>query len=603
MSVCENKTKNGRLTFSDQITSRLHRWVQRTTTKGREREKGDVSIKKLQRESNHVKENDLNVRQSPPRDKIPGHSDTRTILELEKALQDLISNCVTNAAAASSLTRSCTSVQLTMTTKDIERENGDANGVGTRRGEKCGNGDIGHRTRKSRHGRNVNEMVQVSRLDETQGNYASCEVTIPGAGASTDKQVGVGQKSSAFSTRDHVKDAQVKDQHLGENASTNNVNERNSSYQTEQENTKASEARNRPSSSGVTEADASAGNANNGLSGGSSIKTQPRRISRTGRNGTLSRRSKTLDGQEIDVKNWSPMAAKQRPPLRRIQSEGDSISKRFSFKDDDVSEFAETCIRHAQRKRLSQAISIDSDAGSLSEMVFGEAVGRGQQRLSRRSEFAVSRRLPLRFPARDSGNVSDYEPGSPDVTASRPSDDHDALRTAQHPPLSDRRSFFGDVDRSLQASRLSPQCGISRKHRSGTRDSGNVSDFEPGSPDITASRPSDQHTLHTVQHTPLSAQPSSLSFPLEKNMAKDANKQSFFKPKSKSKTPSEGSCSPQSPKRSAISPKFKKFPYQPMFYVPQAVDSSSPLPVPPKMNRSRSLTESKPVNVEHLIWW
>ena len=603
MSVCENKTKNGRLTFSDQITSRLQRWVQRTTIKGREREKakGDVSIKKLQRESNHVKENDLNVRQSPPRDKIPGHSDTRTILELEKALQDLISNCVTNAsAAASSPAGSCTSAQLTMTTKDIESENGDTNGVGTRRGEMCGDGDIGHRTRKSRHGRNVNGMVQASGLDETQGNYASCEVIIPGASASTDERVAVGQKSSAFSTRDHVKDAQVKDHHLGKNASTNN--ERNSSYQTEQENTKAGEDRNHPSSSGVTEADASPGNANNGLSGGSSIKTQFRRISRTGRNGTLSRRSKTLDGQEIDAKNWTPMAAKQRPPLRRIQSEGDSISKRFSFKDSDVSEFAETCIRHAQRKRLSQAISIDSDADSLSEMLFGETVGpRGQQQLSRRSEFAVSRRLALRFPAWDSGNVSDYEPGSPDVTASRPSDDHDALRTAQHPPLSDRRSFLGDVDRGLQASRLSPQCGISRKHRSGTRDSGNVSDFEPGSPDITASRPSDQHALHTVQHAPLSAQPSSLSLPLEKNMAKDVNQQSFFKPKTKSKTPSEGSCSPQSPKRSAISPKFKKFPYQPVFYVPQTGDSSNPPPIPPKMNRSRSLTESKPVNVEHLI--
>ena len=267
MSVCENKTKNGRLTFSDQITSRLQRWVQRTTIKGREREKakGDVSIKKLQRESNHVKENDLNVRQSPPRDKIPGHSDTRTILELEKALQDLISNCVTNAsAAASSPAGSCTSAQLTMTPKDIESENGDTNGVGTRRGEMCGDGDIGHRTRKSRHGRNVNGMVQASGLDETQGNYASCEVIIPGASASTDERVAVGQKSSAFSTRDHVKDAQVKDHHLGKNASKNN--ERNSSYQTEQENTKAGEDRNHPSSSGVTEADASPGNANNGLS-------------------------------------------------------------------------------------------------------------------------------------------------------------------------------------------------------------------------------------------------------------------------------------------------------------------------------------------------
>lgn len=528
MSVKEaGKPNSGPFSFSDQISSRLQRWVQRTSYKRRDGEKAPTT--KARRESNHVKDKDLDIKKCTPQEPFTKNSrDTRTIQELEKALKDLINNCVTNSKGISFPTNNNEAkpsfvgdeVQIKM---DVVKENDNIDEVCRSETNTDSGTNIDGQSVRGKYGKNLNSEVLLP------SGFAKVLVTDwETVRLSGTELEGVSQQLSQTTTGIQQHGANSRRSISNENELILSV-----SSQADQEhikiNEKLHEGPNHISKNvGTSWVNISARNANNGLNAGSSNKNGSGRLSKSGYNSPLnSSKSRTTEGIKTNEKNAT---RKQKPPLRRIQSEGDAIEKRLSFKDRDVKEFAETCIRHAQRKRFSETASLESN--------------------------------PDFFNCDLTGTETDehYEL----VSLSSPKFDAPRNDLKPSPPAKDHRNVF----------ELEP--------------------FWTG----TSSMPHYvKNTTATAQHKPASGRPSSISFPLEKTKTRNISKHSFFKPKNTSKSLNSSPTSPQS----AISPKFKKFPHQPMFYVPKASDGSPQLMS--KNDQSGSLTESSSTygHSEHLI--
>lgn len=528
MSVSRDTPRTGPFAFSDQITSRLHRWVERTTAKARVEEKAQC-FKLTNRRRSRANENDLNIKKG---ESFPRNADTRTILELEKALKDLINNCVTNNLVNVKLTSgeaktSFLGEQIN-TAKTVVNINHNIDEVGSNGRERVGDKVTGvdHQTKPGEYEKNFEKLVSSSEGENTRKNdflYKTATVLHSEALPHLEEEnakIERHESSKSTSRNKPNKSHPAKSVFKGEEQVFSSLSQAN------QEKRKVSKKvdenlHHSSTSAGTTPINTPAPNTNNGLNTGSSIKKQLRRISKSGWNALHLNKTKTAEANGNVRKKEGE---KERPQLRRILSEGDAISKTLSFKDRDVSEFAETCIRHAQRKQSLGASSLESDVDPFGEIAFGEA------------------------------------------------------------------------ERNLKILR-SPECGVSREHRgySEVNDVGIGSDCHADLRETSTSVRIDTEAMLEEQHRTLSGRPSSLSFPLEKSRMQNIKKETAFR----QKTFSDGSDSPSSPLLTDHSPKFKKFPCQPVFYVPQQTDKATRTML--ARHRSKSLVESEHGYSEYLI--
>jgi hypothetical protein len=476
--------KDEKISFSDQISSRLHRWVQRTTIKVRNEKTQNVRIN---HEENGEVISESRVNKSTPREQFATRSrDSRSYEELEKALNDLMINCVTS---------SCVS----------QEGNDNANINITRENNNNMNLETGTKT----NCKNVGEFVSPSGSDYVQEKEENCsgaslETNVEALPRCEPKQSDVGESL----TRRNVKG----------NLTTVTVNEKKTSVFSLEENEGNIEHKNedfnnfsKPSDS--CEINSSSSNVNKGL------HTPIDRL----------KSLKTPNSQDVGRR------LEKKPPLRRIQSEGDALELKFN--DNDVTEFAATCIRHAQKKRFS-----DTAPG-----VYGSV---DKSSLLSKKDFAGSEL------------ESSFE-------SSTSKENEEKLERGQMIPEISFDQVYNETDRKQ------------------------------------STKP---------QHVSLSQRPSSLSFPLEtpkhKNKSRSLKNKVFrHSPSATPKSCPEPSVSspplsvPISPRsslsspsssRSTPSPKFRRFPCQPVFYVPKPNESRTS----PNTTRSGSVGEQ---SKEYLI--
>ena len=483
--VYKMSLKDEKISFSEQISARLHRWVQRTSIKVRNEKAQSVRINNEENQD-VISESQVNksnprdvisesqVNKSNPREDFARRSrESRSYEELEKALKDLINNCVTSSS--------------------VSREGNDNTNINITR-EK--NNNMKLETTTKTNCKNVGECVSPSGSDCVQEkNYSvtSLETNVDALPHCDPKQSDVGETL----TKKKVKESSEK--------TTVNENEANVFSLEENEGNVEHEERdgedfnNFSNAFDSCEINSSLSNVNKGLN------TPIDRLS-------LETTSSQNVARRLDKK----------PPLRRIQSEGDALELKLCFKDNDVTEFAATCIRHAEKKRCSDTTPVYRSVDSSS--LFSKLDYEGSE-------------LESSFQCSISNLPDDKE-------------SDDILKNVQTIP----EVSLGQVDDETD---------------------GNLSTV--------------------LEHVSLSQRPSSLSFPLE--TPKRRNKTSSLKNKVFRHSPStpprsvlsssvpvpspsvpvpispQSSLSSPNSSRSTPSPKFRRFPCQPVFYIPKSNES------------------------------
>jgi hypothetical protein len=453
--------KDEKISFSDQISSRLHRWVQRTTSKVRnEKERSQSVIVTREENEDVIKGGKVDIKKCPPRENFARRSrESRSYEELEKALKDLINNCVTSSSVVeegSLTTHDNTNINIT-------RENNNNTQLAPTTNT---NDDFGTEFNDQfAASKNVGEVESSSGSDSLQ------ETQKKSLGTSTESHSrtnNVDAPPQCQSKQNDV-DEKLTEGKGKESLGIENENDTSLFSSGKQEGTSEHEKRcnddlNNVSKPDNCEINISLSNVNRGL------------------NTPLSRSS---------LKTHSSQSLARKPPLRRIQSEGDALELKLCFKNNDVTEFAATCIRHAQKKRFSDTT-----------------------------------------PDRSVGNTCMLSKNNSD-----------------------------DV--------LAPN----------GKESAGMLEHAQTIPEITLDE-LDSKTRTKTEHIPLSDRPSSLSFPLETPIGE--NNASSFKniicrrspsspPRSVTSPPRSvpsPSLSTPSSSRSTPSPKFRRFPCQPVFYVP-----------------------------------
>ena len=477
--------KDEKISFSDQISSRLHRWVQRTTSKVRKEEARSQSVR-INREENEDVINETQL--DNPRENFARRSrESRSYEELEEALKDLINNCVTNSSvikegndnANINIAReNNNNMKLTPTTKT----NGDNGGeCESPSGSDC--------------------------LQEKVKNYSetSLEVNVDALPQCQRKQSDVGETLTQRNEKESLRTDKVDENDAS--LFSSGENEGNSEH--EKRCNKGFNNFSKPSDS--CEINSSLSNVNKGS------------------NMPIDRSSlKTPSSQNVQRR------LNKKPPLRRIQSEGDALELKLCFEDNDVTEFAATCIRHAQKKRFS-----DTTPNVYRSVDITSMLGK--------PDFVAEEAEP------DSRSLVSND----DVLVPNGKESKDMLEHAQNIPEINLHQADSQTD---------------SKHST------------------------------KIKHVPLSERPSSLSFPLE--TPKRKNKASSLKNKLSRPSPSSpprsvpisprSSLSSPSPPRSTPSPKFRRFPCQPVFYVPKPSESRTG----PNSTRSGSVGEQ---SKEYLI--
>ncbi|XP_028407140.1 myb-like protein V [Dendronephthya gigantea] len=311
--------KDEKISFSEQITSRLHRWVQRTTSKVRNER---AQIVRIQENPNILEVNELNEKKCPPRESSEKRCrESRSYEELEKALKDLINNCVTNDCViqeGSSITHDNTNINITR--EDNCSESSPSNKT---------NNDIEAKEIKNSNNNEANESSSGSDcLQENENNdpgrnlksLPQTQLHSPPHCQSKQTVIFLSDEERKKALEEFENDESI----VSLNASRENEKDCNPE-------TRSDECFNHLSKS----SDACA------------INTSSCKVN-TGLNPPIDRSS--LNERRFQT---SAKTLNKKQPLRRIQSEGDALELKLSFFDSDVSEFAATCVRHAQKKRFS----------------------------------------------------------------------------------------------------------------------------------------------------------------------------------------------------------------------------------------------------------
>ena len=464
--------KDEKISFSDQISARLHRWVQRTSIKVRNEKAQSVRINN---EENQDVISESQENKSNPREQFARRSrQSRSYEELEKALKDLMNNCVTSSS--------------------VLQEGSDSANINITR-EKSNN--MKPETTTKTNCKNVGECVSPSGSDcaqEKNCSATSLDTNVDALPHCEPKQSNVGETL----TKKKAKESLEKTTANENEASVFSLEENEGNVEHEERDDENFNNFSKPLDS--CEINSSLSNVNKGL------------------NSSIDRLSlKTPSSQNVARR------LDKKPPLRRIQSEGDALELKLCFKDHDVTEFAATCIKHAEKKRLSVTTpnvyqSVDNSS------LFSELDYDGTE-LESSLQFSIS-------------NLPNYK------------DSEDILKNVQTIPEVSLGQVDDETDGNLSA---------------------------------------------VLEHVSLSQRPSSLSFPLE--TPKRRNKTSSLKNKvfrhslstpprsvlsSSVPVPSPSVPVPISPQsslsspnssRSTPSPKFRRFPCQPVFYVPKSNES------------------------------
>ena len=458
--------KDEKISFSDQISARLHRWVQRTSIKVRNEKAQSVRIND---EENQDVISESQVNKSNPREDFARKSrESRSYEELEKALKDLVNNCVTRSS--------------------VLQEGNDNTNINITR-EK--NNNMKLETTTKTNCKNVGECVSPSGSDcvqEKNCSGTSVETNVDALPHCEPKQSDVGETFTKKKAKESLGKTTVNENE----ASVFSLEENEGNIEHEKRDDEDFNNFSKPLDS--CEINSSLSNVNKGL------------------NAPIDRLSlKTPSSQNVARR------LDKKPPLRRIQSEGDALELKLCFKDHDVTEFAATCIRHAEKKRFSDTIPVYRSEDNSSRFSKLDYEGTEQESSF---QFSIS-------------SLPNYK------------DSEDILKNV----------------------RTTPEVSL-----------GQVDDETDGN-------------LSTVlEHVSLSQRPSSLSFPLE--TPKRRNKTSSLKNKVFRHSPStpprsvlsssvpvpispQSSLSSPNSSRSTPSPKFRRFPCQPVFYIPKSNESQT----------------------------
>ena len=405
MSLKEDELKTSSVSFSDQITSRLHRWVQRTTRKVRNEKERSHNVGIHDREKENMKETGMDIKKCTQRENVARNSrESRSYDELEKALKDLINNCVTNNSAVQ---ESCSVETHENTNIDVTKENNNNTEYGAT--NKTNAGVNGHFQVESDTEAEIAVASWPGSLQEN--DYNSSETTLgplPQRGESKQNDVG----ENLIEREGRI--SPMKDEMIEENPGSSRHDERRSEH-----GTKFSNGLNHSSKSPETCAvNTPLSSVHKGLSTAGYIKQHH-----------WDTPSSQIKGSPSQTDQESKKRLKQKPPLRRIQSEGDALELRLSFNDNDVTEFAATCIRHAQKKRFSDITPMLRKA----DFHFG-SLGEKNDCL----KSLVTKDDGLAANDKEGIDVLNHEQVIPEISLNQ-TDSRNA--TQEHIPLSDRQSL------------------------------------------------------------------------------------------------------------------------------------------------------------------
>ena len=509
--------KDDKLSFPDQISSRIHRWVQRTTSKVKNDKERSENVRIIRQGNEDIKRDEMDTKKCTLRENFARRSrESRSYEELDRALKDMINNCVTSSSV--------------VTEQKISTPNDNANIHITK--ESNNNLEFVAATK-------TNNVIETGFRDQFRSISSGGEFEASFGSENVQEKEKNGSGTSLVShsgtNLGALPDTESLQNHVGKNYTEGNGKtclriDENIEY--EVSTVSSQETKQNCDDKGAVNEDfnnfskqfdsceinTSSSNVNKGLH---SINT-----------GSC---LKTLGCQNSDSD------LKKKPPLRRIQSEGDALELKLCFKDSDVTEFAVTCIKHAQKKRLS------------------------------------------------------------DITPS-------SYRSVDNPfRLSTPEFVTIEADKDTCFKSLVSDEDVPAPN---DKDSTDMLDHAEIIPEIILDK-TDGKMIKT-EHIPLSARPSSLSFPLE--MPKRKSKTSSLKGlrQSPSSPPHLEVSAPQRPapipprsdpspslsspstSRSTPSPKYRRFPCQPVFYVPKPNEARAS----PSSSRSGSISEQ---SKEYLI--
>ena len=499
--------KDEKVSFSDQISARLHRWVQRTTSKVKNDKELSQSVRIDRQGNENIEDGEMDIKKCTPRENFARRSrESRSYEELEKALKDLINNCVTSSSVVT---------QEGSTTHD--------------------NANI-HITRESNNNSELaatsktNNDIETGFNDQFRANDGGEFEASSGSEKPQEKE----KNGSGTSLMSHsgtnvraLTDSENSQNDVGENCTEVN----GKTCLRIDENIEYELSSLSPGETGGNCGDKGEVNEDfNNFSKPSDsceINTSSKYVNK-GLDGSVS-------GSSFKTPSCQNPASrlKKKPPLRRIQSEGDALELKLCFKDNDVTEFAATCIRHAQRKRFSDITpssyrSVDNPfrlstpdfvtKGTNKDTCFKPLVSDGDISALNSKE---STDLPEH--AETIPEIILYETDGKDIKT-------------EHIPLSDRPSSFS-FPLEMQ------------KHKNKTSSLKTLRPSPSTSPQLGVSSPQRSVPI------PLRSDPSpSLSSP--------------------------------SPSRSTPSPKYRRFPCQPVFYVPNPNEARTV----PNSSRSGSIS-------------
>ena len=493
--------KDDKISFSDQISSRLQRWVQRTTSKVRNEKERSQNVRVSHEEHKDIKGTEIDIKKCTSREDFARRSrESRSYEELEKALTDLINNCVTSSSVTEegSLITHNTNINIT-------RENNNTESVPTTKTNNDIETGFDDQFRASKNLNDIEVFETSSGGDDLKERENSSRRSV---------------KSDQPKTQSDEKSGQCNiDEENGETTLKSSV--RDVSLVLYEENKEiSSEGRKRNKDLDNFSKPFDSCEINSSFD-----------IVNKGLNNSIDKSS----FKELNSKNGA-RTLKQKPPLRRIQSEGDALELKLCFKDSDVTEFAATCVRHAQQKRLSDTTPVDG-AGVLSKT--NEVI----DSVEHDSVFAPN--------GKETTNKSKHIDPIPEITLDQ-TDNKDGFSKTEHIPLSDRPS-------SLSFPLESPK----RKSKASS-----IENF--------ISKHSPSRLSRSVPIPPRSV-------PIPKRSGPSTSQPN---PSPLLSSPSPSLSSP-SPSWSTPSPKYRRFPCQPVFYVPKPSDTRSS----PNSSRSGSIGE------------
>lgn len=322
--------KDDKVSFSDQISARLHRWVQRTTSKVKNDKELSQSVRIDRQPGNEdVKGGEMDIKKCTPRENFARRSrESRSYEELEKALKDLINNCVTSSSVVtqepgSSTTHDNANIHITRESNnnsELAATPKTNNDIETGFNDQFRAND-GVEFEASSGSENPQEKEK-NGLGTSLVSHSGTNVTALSDNENPQNDVGKNCTEGNGKTCSRI------DENIEYEAST--VSSRETGENCDDRGELNGDFNNFSKPSDSCEINTSSKNVNKGL-------------------------DVPVTGSSLKAPSCQNSASRlqRRPPLRRIQSEGDALELKLCFNDNDVTEFAATCIRHAQRKRFS----------------------------------------------------------------------------------------------------------------------------------------------------------------------------------------------------------------------------------------------------------